>query len=147
MAYEAARTLAFEYDVYRVSLSKPLVELIEKGLNTSRHEYLNARHEAKQARITFGAWMKSYDVVLAPSAKGEAPSGLHATGDPLFSRMWTLLRVPSITIPGMVGTTGLPVGVQLIGAFADDERLLEWAQWCEATIACATSDFEDLGKP
>jgi len=147
MAYEAARSLAYEYDVHRAQLSEPLVRLIEDGQATNRRQYLNARDEAKQACLQFGAWMKSCDVVLAPSAKGEAPQGLGATGDPLFSRMWTLLRVPSITIPGMVGKTGLPVGVQLIGALGDDERLLEWAQWCETIISADTSCPGKLQHP
>ena len=67
-----------------------------------------------------------------PAAVGEAPSGLAATGDPVFSRLWTLLRLPTITLPGFTGTSGMPVGVQLLAAMQEDERLLSHALWAEA---------------
>ena len=65
---------------------------------------------------------------------GTAPRGLHATGDPLFSRMWTLLGVPSVTVPGYTGQLGLPIGVQLIGDFREDDKLLAMARWVEAKL-------------
>ena len=58
---------------------------------------------------------KSVDVLVAPSAEGEAPAGLGATGDPIFNRMWTLLGVPCVHVPLGVGAQGMPVGVTVIG--------------------------------
>jgi amidase len=48
------------------------------------------------------------DVILAPSAPGEAPRGLGATGDPIFCRIWTLLGVPAMSIPCSKGPNGCP---------------------------------------
>jgi Asp-tRNA(Asn)/Glu-tRNA(Gln) amidotransferase A subunit family amidase len=59
---------------------------------------------------------------------------LDATGDPLFNRMWTLLHVPAVTLPGFTGANGLPVGVQVIGPVGQDERLLAMAAWMHARI-------------
>lgn len=73
----------------------------------------------------FGA---SLDVILTPSAPGEAPEGLHTTGDATFNRMWTLLHGPNIGIPCCRGPKNLPVGVTLIGRRMSDARLLAIAQ-------------------
>src|SRR3712207_7169992 len=49
---------------------------------------------------------------LTPAARGEAPVGLHSTGDAMFNRIWTLLHVPCVAIPAIHGPNQLPVGVQ-----------------------------------
>ena len=65
------------------------------------------------------------DVVLTPSAVGEAPLGpSETTGDAVMNSMWTLLHVPCINIPGASGPNGLPVGVTLVGPRLGDARLL-----------------------
>jgi Asp-tRNA(Asn)/Glu-tRNA(Gln) amidotransferase A subunit family amidase len=73
----------------------------------------------------FGA---DLDVILTPSAPGEAPEGLHTTGNAIFQRMWTLLHVPCVAIPVGRGPKNLPVGVQIIGPRMSDMRLLEFAK-------------------
>jgi Asp-tRNA(Asn)/Glu-tRNA(Gln) amidotransferase A subunit family amidase len=60
--------------------------------------------------------------------------GLTATGDPIFSRLWTLLRLPAISLPGFIGPSGMPVGVQLLAGLYEDERLLAHALWAEALM-------------
>lgn len=70
-----------------------------------------------------------YDAILTPSAAGEAPAGLAATGDPAFCTLWTLCGTPAITLPLMEGPGGLPIGVQLVGRRGDDARLLRTAAW------------------
>jgi Asp-tRNA(Asn)/Glu-tRNA(Gln) amidotransferase A subunit family amidase len=69
-----------------------------------------------------------WDVLLTPSAPGEAPEGL-ATGNPIFQIVWTLLQVPCLTLPWATGPNGLPVGVQLIGRKGDDARVLRVGKW------------------
>jgi Asp-tRNA(Asn)/Glu-tRNA(Gln) amidotransferase A subunit family amidase len=73
----------------------------------------------------FGA---NLDVILTPSAPGEAPEGLHTTGNSIFQRIWTLLHVPCVAIPVGRGPKSLPVGIQLIGPRMSDLRLLEFAK-------------------
>jgi amidase len=75
-----------------------------------------------------------YDVLLVPSAPGEAPVGLEATGNPIFNRMWTLLHTPAVTLPSHAGPHGLPVGVQVIGPLGMDDRLLAMAAWMHARL-------------
>ncbi|HEX7155883.1 MAG TPA: amidase, partial [Burkholderiaceae bacterium] len=77
------------------------------------------------------------EVVLVPSAPGEAPAGLGSTGDPLFNRPWQLLGCPVINLPCGRGPRGLPLGVSVIGRPGDDARTLSAAAWIEAKLAAA----------
>jgi Asp-tRNA(Asn)/Glu-tRNA(Gln) amidotransferase A subunit family amidase len=134
MAYEAAHSLAFEYDSHKAALSPQLRQLIEDGMAVRREQYLATQQIAALAREQFAHWMNDWDALLAPSATGAAPLGLYATGDPLFSRMWTLLGLPSVTLPGASAANGLPIGVQLICRIGEDEQLLATARWAEPLI-------------
>jgi Asp-tRNA(Asn)/Glu-tRNA(Gln) amidotransferase A subunit family amidase len=129
MGYEAAQALAWEHCAHRDRLSPQILGLIEAGRSTPRADYLAALAAAEQARRWIDTVFDRCDVLLAPAAPGEAPVGLHATGDPIFSRMWTLLRLPTITLPGLVGEAGLPIGLQLLGRFGSDLDLLDHAAW------------------
>ncbi|MGR3342933.1 MAG: amidase family protein, partial [Paracoccaceae bacterium] len=74
-------------------------------------------------------FFKDYDAVIAPSAVGEAPLFDDGTGDPVFCSIWTLCGLPTLNLPLLVGENDLPVGVQLIGAAEEDDRLLRTASW------------------
>jgi Asp-tRNA(Asn)/Glu-tRNA(Gln) amidotransferase A subunit family amidase len=71
---------------------------------------------------------RGLDVILTPSVRGEAPEGLHTTGEAVFNSIWTLLHVPCIAIPVGRGPKGLPVGVQIVGPRLSDLRLLDMAR-------------------
>ena len=129
MGYEAAQALAWEYGAHRDRLSPQIIGLIESGRATPRTDYLDALEAAKRARGWIESVFERYDLLLAPAAGGEAPVGLGATGDPIFSRMWTLLRLPTITLPGLTGAAGLPIGIQLLGRLGADAALLDHASW------------------
>ena len=47
-----------------------------------------------------------FDVLLVPSAPGEAPQGLATTGDAVFNQMWTALHTPAVTVPVFKGPAG-----------------------------------------
>jgi Asp-tRNA(Asn)/Glu-tRNA(Gln) amidotransferase A subunit family amidase len=70
-----------------------------------------------------------YDVLLSPSAAGEAPLGLGSTGDASFCVIWTTTHVPSVTLPLFTGPNGLPVGAQLVARRDHDRLLFETARW------------------
>jgi Asp-tRNA(Asn)/Glu-tRNA(Gln) amidotransferase A subunit family amidase len=79
--------------------------------------------------MAFSSAIDECHVLLAPSTTGEAPEGLDSTGNPVMNRVWTLLHVPCVTVPVARGPSGLPVGLQVIGRFADDARTLAAARW------------------
>ena len=69
------------------------------------------------------------DAILTAAAPGPAPEGLAATGDSIFNGLWTLARVPAVTIPALEDESGLPMGLQLVGPRGGDARLLRTARW------------------
>ena len=135
MAFESARAYATEYAEHRDKLSPQLVELIETGLALPVGVYLGDRRAQESAKRELASIMQGHDALLAPAARGEAPEGLGATGDPVFSRVWTLLQGPAIALPVQRGPKGLPTGIQLIGAYAADPALLATARWAEERLA------------
>lgn len=134
MAYEAARSLAPEYDSALESLSSPIRELLEYGEGISREDYLFARSAAELGAQQIEPVFERWDALLAPSAPGPAPAGVESTGDPIFSRMWMLLGLPTLSLPAFDSAEGLPVGVQLVGARLGDDRLFRCAQWVERVL-------------
>ena len=128
MAYEASRSLAFETATAAALLSETIFALIERGDRISEQCYFDLRKQATVARADLGAIFEEVDVIVTLSAPGEAPLGLTTTGDPVFNRIWTLLQVPCISLPVLAGHGGLPVGMQLIGRYAGDDRLLAIAK-------------------
>ncbi len=62
-------------------------------------------------------------------APGEAPADLSTTGDPIFCSLWSLCGLPAITLPLLTGPNNMPVGVQVVGAYGQDARLLRTARW------------------
>lgn len=127
--FEGARCCAYELTRHRGQLSKKLLELLDPAEHIAYATYAEAIALAETCRHRLEDIFTHHDVLLVPSAPGEAPEGLDATGNPLFNRIWTLLHTPAVTLPGYTGPTGLPVGVQLIGPIGMDDRLLAIADW------------------
>jgi Asp-tRNA(Asn)/Glu-tRNA(Gln) amidotransferase A subunit family amidase len=85
-------------------------------------------------QAAFPAAMEGLDVLVTPSAPGEAPAGLEWTGDPAFNFIWTSLHVPCVTVPAGIGPNGLPLGIQIVGRAGEDRAVLAWAQWVAAAM-------------
>ena len=88
---------------------------------------LTAVDKAAALRPQFDRLARGYDAILTPSAPGEAPVGHHILADPSFNGLWTLLHTPCITLPGLVGPAGMPVGIQLVASRGADKLLLATA--------------------
>jgi Asp-tRNA(Asn)/Glu-tRNA(Gln) amidotransferase A subunit family amidase len=102
---------------------------VENARGVTPEKLLASYALADACRVAFdGLFGASLDAVLTPSAPGEAPEGLHTTGNAVFNAMWTLLHVPCVAIPVGRGTKGLPVGVQIVGPRMSDMRLLAIAK-------------------
>ncbi len=135
MKFEAARALAWEQDNHRERLSAGIRSRLDDGWAVTRERYDIARRTAHDARLQYADFMRSFDLVLTLAAPGEAPRGLASTGDSMFNGLWTLLGVPCVTLPCGRGAAGLPLGVQLVGAFASDSALLARARWAAQELA------------
>ena len=133
--FEAARNYAYEYDVHGEQVSQALREgLLAPGRALPLAAYIEAIEMAEAFRRNLDDVFTRVDVLLAPSAVGEAPEGLSSTGDPRFNAIWTLAWTPCLTLPAGNGRKGLPLGIQLVGARFRDEALLDAAAWVEAQL-------------
>lgn len=135
MAHEAVRALAWERTARRDGLSDAIQQLLDGGLAIGYGDYCAALAVAATARDAFARLSETWDAVLAPAAPGEAPAGLSATGDPIFSRMWSVMGVPSIALPAGKGPLGLPLGLQLLAPASAEKRLFDIAHWIEPHLA------------
>jgi amidase len=134
MRYEAARATAWEMAHRRSLLSRDLWLRLEQGMATPHSQYLAALALTRHCSAKLEATWQSCDVLLSLSAPGEAPEGLHSTGDSVFNRNWTLLGLPCVHLPTAAGPHGLPLGVQLIGPLGADVALLGSALWAESVL-------------
>jgi Asp-tRNA(Asn)/Glu-tRNA(Gln) amidotransferase A subunit family amidase len=134
MAYEAARALAAAVRNAPDRVSPQLRDLLAAGAACPDEEYATALALAASCRGMLAVLFSDIDILLTPSAPGEAPEGLGATGDPVFNRMWTLLHAPCISVPGLTGPAGLPVGVQVVGAPGSDAQTLAAAAVVERAL-------------
>ena len=134
MFAEQAQSLAHERLRHWTQISARLQGILAEGLKVTHERYDAAQMLARNCRRTLGDVFANCDVLLAPSAPGAAPAGLDMTGDPVFNRMWTLLGTPCVTLPVAVAANGLPVGLQVIGAFGSDVETLAAAHWIHQAL-------------
>jgi amidase len=134
MVSEVAKCLSHEWLAHREQLSREMVAMIDTGLAVGAERYDAAQSLARVCRGLLPQVFDGVDVLIAPSAIGEAPVGMQATGDPLFSRIWTLLRTPCVHVPCALGQHGLPLGVTVVGPIGSDRATLVAANWIETKI-------------
>jgi Asp-tRNA(Asn)/Glu-tRNA(Gln) amidotransferase A subunit family amidase len=133
MGYEGVRSFAWERFHRADAIMPRTATLLADGATVSAAAYDEALAMAATARAAVPDFFGDFEVMLVPSAPGEAPP-IATTGDPVFNRPWTLLHLPCITLPAGFGPTGLPVGVQLVARSGDDVRLLAVARFAETAL-------------
>ncbi len=107
---------------------------MKRGLAVSFERYVAAQRKATAFKAHVDSLFDKVDLLLTPSAPGEAPRGLAATGDPVFNSIWTLAGTPCVTLPAGTGPNGLSLGVQLVGLRHEDDRVLSLAAWVAAHL-------------
>jgi amidase len=140
-AFEAARSYAWEYE-HHVEMLDPRVRgIIEHGMAIPFDRYIEQMKQAQRARNGFGDVIGTADAILTAAAPGEAPFGYRKLGesfddmgDTTQSRAWTLLGIPVVTVPAVCGAHGMPVGIQLLGRFGDDLKILHLSRFARAAI-------------
>src|SRR5215207_6007403 len=131
---ELSCALSYEFENYQDRMSDLLRGVVEQGNSIGMERYLEAQQLAAECRWESIQLFHDHDVLLAPSVRGEAPVGLESTGDPLFCRMWTLLGLPCVSLPGIHGPDGLPLGAQIIGPMYGDGLTLSVAGWASQRL-------------
>ncbi|MCC2112571.1 MAG: hypothetical protein KDJ16_11105, partial [Hyphomicrobiales bacterium] len=136
--HQAALALSWELDNHRDALSPILRDTLDYGRTIAVDDYDAARRTARAARLALRDTLTEFDILLTPSAPGAAPEGLGSTGSSIFNRLWTLMGVPTINVPGLMAGNGLPLGVQVVGRHGRDHEALLAAKWLETAIANAS---------
>ncbi len=134
MAYESAREFAFERSCHEARLGAALRDLFAQGEATAPELYDAAIALRDAALDRLDELFAGADFLLLPSAPDEAPALDAGTGDPIMSRAWTLLGLPSLTIPAGRGPNGLPLGLQIAGRPRADGALLRAAEWAAGRL-------------
>ncbi|PKM89821.1 MAG: amidase [Firmicutes bacterium HGW-Firmicutes-12] len=111
-------------------------DLIIFGQGISEMELAELRKTCIELRHTLQEIMEQNEIDLwvSPSALGEAPVGIKATGDPIMNLPWTQAGLPCLNIPAGKGKIGMPLGLQFCAGFMQDEQLLDWAVKLETVI-------------
>ncbi|MGQ0653294.1 MAG: amidase [Betaproteobacteria bacterium] len=135
LKFEVARALAYERLNHFTSFSPDFATLMKGCEQTSMEEYDRALDIARACRRELAELFAGFDILIAPSAPGEAPEGLGYTGNRVFNRIWSALLVPCVSVPFFKGPKGLPVGVQVTGPFGEDAKTLAHAHWAHRQLA------------
>jgi Asp-tRNA(Asn)/Glu-tRNA(Gln) amidotransferase A subunit family amidase len=132
--YEAARIYGDLVAVNPDKTSAHLKQLVSDGLAVSEARYQAALTLQARLRAGLEAWIDPCDAIVTLPATGQAPRGLDDTGDAAFCVPWSFHGVPAINLPSGWSADGLPLGLQVVGAFGNDKKTLEIAAWVESTI-------------
>jgi Asp-tRNA(Asn)/Glu-tRNA(Gln) amidotransferase A subunit family amidase len=134
IACEGAAIFADLVARYPDRTSDHLKSLVEAGKKLSAIDYLSAKAVQETRKNAFAGEMSGYDALLTLPAFGEAPRGLHYTGDAEYCAPWTFLGIPAATLPIGFGKNKLPLGLQIVGGYRNDHRMLRTAKWIETTF-------------
>jgi len=134
IAAGAASALAPEYEQHRDRMGDHIRNLIEQGRALTTAERSAAEALALRCRALVSELFENFDAFLTPATGDVAPERLDSTGDPLFNRSWTLLRLPCLAVPAGRDASGLPLAAQLVGRHGGDQALLEVAGFVESAV-------------
>ncbi len=106
--------------------------------------------QAAQSRLRreTATWWETYDLLLSPTSAilpPELGDLVAHEGDPLralirsgplatFTGAWNATGQPAISVPFALSASGLPIGVQMVGAYAREDLLLRVAAAMEADL-------------
>ncbi|MCB9137162.1 MAG: amidase [Caldilineaceae bacterium] len=127
---EFAREHAAFYPAYKELYRPRSAEIIEIGLTVGDDELAELGESCATRRVQLEATMEraGLDLWACPAAPGPAPRGIESTGDPNMNLPWTHAGMPAITLPAGVSQNDLPLGLQLVARYGEDEALLAWTQ-------------------
>ena len=127
--YEFKRSISFERFNYYDQLSDQLRNgRLNDGYQVSNEKYKIALKNLNVLKHETDLIFNDIDMLITPSAPGEALKGLEYTGSPMFNTTWSLNGNPCVTLPLFKGEKNLPIGCQLVTKFGDDNRLLDFSK-------------------
>ncbi len=136
ISYEFAQEQASWFAKYEDLYRPRTAALIRDGQQVDPEEAADIREAQAVLREEVEHVMDVHDIDLwlAPAAPGPAPEGIDSTGDPIMNLPWTYLGLPAVTLPAGVARNGLPLGLQMVGKWMEDEKLLSWSGQIEPSM-------------
>jgi aspartyl-tRNA(Asn)/glutamyl-tRNA(Gln) amidotransferase subunit A len=114
-------------------------KMLMQGTEVSAVDYIRAHKFRRDLRNEFTKLLQDYDVLVMPTTPITAPSFDHQTvviGDKTFPIYQALSRntivfdstgLPVVNVPAGFSKDNMPVGVQIVGAPFDEEKILSFA--------------------
>src|SRR6185369_13290408 len=84
--FESSRALAWERRYFADRISEKVRARLAKADSCTLEEFIAAQKVLAECRRLLQAAFGDFDVLLVPSAAGEAPEGLSSTGDAVFNQ-------------------------------------------------------------
>lgn len=137
LSAEAAQVHGEWFNKYETLYSAKFTELIQRGQKITNDQLRSALAARDQFRKDMQRAFVDHNVDLwiCPSTIGAAPKGIDSTGDPIMNLPWTQAGLPCMNIPAGKNQEDLPLGLQVIGNWYQDEALLFWAKDLEKVLS------------
>jgi Asp-tRNA(Asn)/Glu-tRNA(Gln) amidotransferase A subunit family amidase len=144
LAAEAARVHKAWFDDYEDLYGPQIADLIRRGRAITDRELQSALAGQAALRSELRRQMSDarIDAWICPATLGPAPKGLQSTGDPVMNLPWTQAGLPVATIPAGERVAALPMGLQIVGNWHEDESLLEHALAIHRVIGATANGQE-----
>ena len=137
---EILKSLDSEWNQHRDQLSETAKEGLQRATTRSNDEYQEALGILEASEKWFDTFFHDYDGILTPSAPDIAPLYGNGTGDSICCVIWTLCGLPCLSMPLLTGDNDMPLGIQLVGAYDRDDRLMRTARWLLDALNNPTGD-------
>jgi amidase len=125
---EGLASLEQEWLHQRAGLSAGVQEKLQRAQTITTQRYEDAKHLGRTCSEQSASLFAGATCILTPSSPGYAPLlELKDPGDSCFSKLWTILGMPSVSIP--IPLPGpLPIGLEVICPKGQDTLALQAAQ-------------------
>lgn len=147
--YLVPATLAYDYGAklrkWRDQFSPSFVKFIEAGKGLGSRDFLKARHGCRKLFVEFQRLLTEYDLLVTPTLAALpfeaslehtfpaqiAGKNVSPIGWMPFTYPFNMTGHPAASVPCGFSKAHLPIGMQLVGPYRDDLRVLQAARGFE----------------
>jgi aspartyl-tRNA(Asn)/glutamyl-tRNA(Gln) amidotransferase subunit A len=125
----------------RADYGPDVLERLSQGERLTATQYLKGQRARRVLVERFTALFDQIDVLVTPTTSIVAPTFAESRGDAAraqllgYCRLFNVLGLPAMSIPCGFSTSGLPIGLQLVGRPFDEATLLRVAHAYERQTA------------